>query len=437
MTITVGTQVRTSNLGAVHVAQVLGEGGEGRVFRVVTDSGEEYALKWYKAERASPEQWTALHYLMDRGSPDDRFVWPLSVVGNPQTGFGYVMPLCPSDYLGLNLYARGEDASGRRLSVRDSVIVELCHQLATSFLRLHAQGMCYRDISLANTLFSPRSGDILICDVDNVGIDDGTGRVLGTGRFMAPEIVRDPDQQMRPSILTDRHSLAVLLFVTLFREHPLEGEKTHWGICNEKHQLEHFGRDPVFSLHPTDARNRPVAEHVRRYWDDVYPEFLRRLFTRAFVDGVVDPQARVGEAQWCRALSRLKEVLGACPACAEIVYHDPEAPGRDCWWCHAPLPPPQLLTLQGRQRVVGDDLLVTARLAGKAGPEVIGRGVHDPADPARFGLHNVGQTPWTATFADGDVETVAPGRAVILEDGMSLRLPDDVALVSRGFPGAK
>ena len=58
--------------------------------------------------------------------------------------------------------------------------------------------------------FDPDTGDVLICDNDNVsanGIDNSS--VYGTPRFMAPEIVMG---QAKPSRNTDLYSLAVLLF---------------------------------------------------------------------------------------------------------------------------------------------------------------------------------------------------------------------------------
>jgi serine/threonine protein kinase len=44
--------------------------------------------------------------------------------------------------------------------------------------------------------------------------------VLGTPRFMAPEVVR---REAAPSDQTDRYSLAVLLFYLLMGGHPLDG----------------------------------------------------------------------------------------------------------------------------------------------------------------------------------------------------------------------
>jgi len=54
-------------------------------------------------------------------------------------------------------------------------------------LRLHSQGLCYRDISFANVFFDPTIGDVRICDNDNVDVS-GTesGGVLGTPRLHGP-----------------------------------------------------------------------------------------------------------------------------------------------------------------------------------------------------------------------------------------------------------
>ena len=44
----------------------------------------------------------------------------------------------------------------------------------------------------------------------------------GKCRYMAPEVVR---HEAKPSIHTDRFSLAVVLYKMLFVEHPLEGKR--------------------------------------------------------------------------------------------------------------------------------------------------------------------------------------------------------------------
>ncbi len=421
MTITPGEVIVTDRLGAVRVQRLLGEGGQGRVYEVVAPDGSGMALKWYKPAAAVREQWQALEYLLERGAPDRRFLWPTALAGSPGSGsFGYLMGLRPPDYVSMSHLASGVGPAGERLVVGFAAVVELCRQVAETFLRLHGQGLCYRDISLANVFFAPARGDVLVCDVDNVSVDDGTARVRGTGRFMAPEIVADPTGRTAPSTLTDRHSLAVLLFLALLAEHPLEGKKTDSGLRDEAHLLEHFGRDPVFSLHPGDDRNPPVAAHVQRYWNDVYPAFLRRLFVQAFTDGLADPRRRVGEGQWVRALGKLRDVMGLCPGCGATVFHDPENAERACWSCTVPLGAP-LTVVHGRRRVVvGPHVELSVVLAPNGPPEPLARGVRNAHDPTCIGLHNVSGSSWRARYADGFEQDVGPGQALELKEGLAI-----------------
>ncbi len=64
---------------------------------------------------------------------------------------------------------------------------------------------------------------MLICDNDNVSEYGDNSGIAGKCRYMAPEVVR---HEAKPSIHTDRFSLAVVLYKMLFVEHPLEGKRT-------------------------------------------------------------------------------------------------------------------------------------------------------------------------------------------------------------------
>ncbi|MGI8435014.1 MAG: protein kinase domain-containing protein [Nocardioidaceae bacterium] len=428
MDVTVGTALRVGTADEVTVTRLLGEGAAGRVYAVTTASGEQLALKWFKPTSAVTEQWHAIEYLLERGAPDDRFLWPIAIVGHLTDGqFGYLMPLRPPGFLRMSCLAQGRDENGAMLAVPFVVAIDLCRQLAEAFLRLHAQGMCYRDISLGNMFFNPEAGDVLVADVDNVAVDDGTSRVRGTGRFMAPEIVADRACRTLPSTWTDRHSLAVLLFVALFLEHPLEGAKSDLGLRDDVHLCTHFGDDPVFCLDPVDTRNRPIGTHVVRYWNDVYPRSLLRLFEQAFTEGLHEPRRRIGESQWVRALTRAREMLGICPTCAGTVFYDPETPARCCWSCAAPLGTPLLLVCGRRRVVVGPHVVLYADPSRAAhsvstvnGSQsaVLARATMHPKDRRRIGLHNRSGFVWTARYPDGEREQIAPGQATDLVEGL-------------------
>src|SRR5205807_1017258 len=138
------------------------------------------------------------------GPPSDRFLWPLELAGcDDLPGFGYLMELRENRFKGI------VDMMAGRVEPSFTALASAGFELADSYLLLHSKGLCYRDISFGNVFLDPHSGEVRICDNDNVDVDGQPGEIGGTPRFMAPELVRG-DQT--PSIKTDRYSLAVLLF---------------------------------------------------------------------------------------------------------------------------------------------------------------------------------------------------------------------------------
>jgi DNA-binding helix-hairpin-helix protein with protein kinase domain len=415
-----GTEVDLGPLGRARVVRLLGQGGQGFVHEVELAHGESLALKWYRPGSASAEQLLEMQRLVELGSPHERFLWPIGMArvdGEPS--FGYVMRLRDERYLELSFLLANTDREGRPLQVSFDATISICRQLASSFLRLHARGMCYRDISFGNVFFEPGTGDTLICDNDNVGVDDGSSRVLGTPFFMAPEVVRDLTFQTLPSTETDRHSLAVLLFYTLFLGHPFEGARTEDGLRDAAWLLEHFGTDPVFCRHPDRDDNRPSGV-VQEYWD-IYPRFLQDLFVQAFVAGVDLPGRRVTEGQWIKALDRLRDGMVRC-RCGTTGFWDVAESRRTCRSCGRSLQPAYLLHV-GR-RTVAVSALATLRTdhltPGADESTVVGRVRAHPQEAERWGLLNLSGRAWEATFAAGQRVRLDPNRTLEIADGLRL-----------------
>jgi eukaryotic-like serine/threonine-protein kinase len=207
-----GQQVLTESSRLLcDIHEFLGGGGQGEVY-MATISGAPVAVKWYFTPSATRQQRAALELLVRKSAPNERFLWPVELVSAASvTGFGYVMPLREPRYKGI------VDLMKRRIEPTFTALAKAGRDLAHSYLLLHSQGFCYRDISFGNVFFDPAIGDVLICDNDNVAIDGDTyNGVLGTPRFMAPELVRG---QAHPSTETDLFSLAVLLFYMLMVHH--------------------------------------------------------------------------------------------------------------------------------------------------------------------------------------------------------------------------
>jgi eukaryotic-like serine/threonine-protein kinase len=400
----------------------IGEGSQGAVYDVVIDAGGDHlALKWYFETTGHQRQREAIDELIERGSPDARFLWPIEIAKAPgRASFGYVMPLRDPSTVGL------ADLLTGKVDVPFSTVCTLGMELADTFLSLHNQGLCYRDISFGNVFFDPRTGRPLICDNDNVGIDGGTrSGVLGTRRFMAPEIVR---REAAPSTATDLYSLAVLLFYVLMIGHPLVGRRElDFATWDEHAESVLFGREPTFVFDPDDRSNEPLADlhgSMLTNWG-IYPDHIRRLFIQAFTTGLTDPvNGRVRESVWRSALARLRDHVMRCPACSKESFWRPGVTEARCWSCDRPLGDPVRAVIDDRQVVLNPNTaLYRHHLALDYDFEtVIARIATHPQRPGRFGLRNETSATWTVDLPSGTTVTAEPGQAVGLLPGTLIRI---------------
>jgi eukaryotic-like serine/threonine-protein kinase len=408
------------------VREFLGAGGQGEVYRVHIHGSDPYvdnALKWYFPHAATEVQRKIITELLDVGAPDGRFLWPLDLAscrGGP-SGFGYVMPLRESAFHGLVDLMNGHVApSFKALSTA-------AYGLADSFLRLHALGYCYRDISFGNVFFDPRNGRVLICDNDNVGVDGRTPpTVSGTSGFMAPEVMR---REAFPSTTTDLFSLAVLLFLMLFVHHPLLGRRElDEPSLDPSAQFRLYAVNPTFIFDPEDDSNAPVEGHHDNaliYWK-IYPAFIRSLFTRAFTEGLTDPHSRVRESEWRLAMVQLRDLLMHCPSCTAECFFDPAVRAvPPCWRCGETAAPPLRLVFTTSSDVVILDRGGEVHRHHLGAPryqfdEPVGSVVEHPSNPRILGLRNQTRSAWTATTASGLVRRVDPGRSIALMAGTRL-----------------
>jgi eukaryotic-like serine/threonine-protein kinase len=401
------------------VQRFIGEGGQGAVYDV-SINGQSAALKWYFEHTATTAQRAAIQHLVRRPPPNSRFVWPTELVDiDDVPGFGYLMALRPSHYVTLGRLLTG------RIDVRSRIRTTLCRDLAHSFLSLHTQGLCYRDISFANIFLDPDTGRSLIIDNDNVAIDDGApSPVLGTRKFMAPEIVRG---EAEPSTTTDLWSLAVLLFYVLVVGHPLIGrrEQELVDLTEEQRELEVFGRAPLFVFDPADPSNRPDGpdlDHMAINWRTL-PTRVRALFTKAFTSGVTEPRrGRVGESVWQRAMVRLEDSITVCRHCGGENFFDPDDTSTTCWACATPLGTPMQLVFDDDRWVVLNDQTQlwghhVARLPDYNFDLPVAEVTQHPERPDVWGLRNLADTSWIAVPPDGTQTTVEPGMSFGLVPG--------------------
>jgi serine/threonine protein kinase len=167
--------------------------------------------------------------------------------------------------------------------------------------------------------------------------------MLGTGDYMAPEIVkgrlRPGSAGAKPSIYTDLHSLAVLIYELLLMRHPLKGPKHHDQDA-EKDDLLALGERALYIEDPIDKSNRPVGA-FNGAW--LLGEEVEALMRRAFTIGLRNPTQRPLAAEWGDALIRMIEQTVPCanPNCegkAFVLLRDKPAV---CPWCQTRVTQPK------------------------------------------------------------------------------------------------
>jgi DNA-binding helix-hairpin-helix protein with protein kinase domain len=432
MTLETGQKIKGENQNTTFtVRKKLGEGTQGEVYLVEGTSGS-FACKWYKPAQATEIQKSSIRALVrsgpPRGAAGDRFIWPLDLVttaGSPL--FGYTMRLIDT----ARFATLGEVQAHAKPVPSFSALCTISYQLANSYRALHLNGYCYRDIADGNLMFDPRTGDVLICDNDNVGINrQSQSQIWGTMEYMAPELVRG---ERDPSTETDLHSLAVLLFHLWVWHHPLHGEMEFrlrvWDLPAKR---KVYGEQPLFVFHPTDTRNRlpedPDYSTAKKRWQ-YCPASLRVMFTRAFTTGLAEPKRRVTEGEWQREFLQLRDSIVQCGSChAENFDEYRGAPSR-CWHCGIPVPPhPKLavrhaagihyLTLSEGTKILKRHLSTPWQEEESDIP--LGEVTRHPQQPGVWGIRNLSPQSWKAIPAGGEPVEIPPQKAVPLNPGFRI-----------------
>lgn len=310
-----------------------------------------------------------------------KFCWPTAIVESPR--FGIVSPAYPSNFFFekgsvtapvLEKTLVGKDkkskwftspklqtylSSEERGDFRS--MLQICISLARSMRRLHQAGLAHSDLSSNNVLIDPKSGSCVVIDIDSLVVPGlYNPEVAGTTGYIGPEVLAtqdlpldDPNRKL-PSVLTDLHALPVMMYEYLLNRHPLLGPKHH----ADEAEMDDFlamGPEALFIEHPTDHSNRPrEADYMKVTIHDLGPD-LEKLFLRAFVDGLHDPEKRPTALEWEKALVNTWDLLQPCPNpdCGHhwFIMHDPANPV--CPFCGARVDSDDVIQLHLKQQSRG------------------------------------------------------------------------------------
>ena len=226
--------------------------------------------------------------------------------------------------------------------------------LARAVARLHAAGLSHSDLSYKNCLINPLQGQACVIDLDSLVVPQKyPPEVAGTPDFIAPEVLmtlalpKEDPRKKTPSIATDRHALAVLIYMYLLYRHPLKGDKVH-DPDPTRDDLLGMGEKALFIEHETDSSNHPRL-NKREPWElpwldcDKLPytltgPYLSPLFKKAFVDGLHQPEMRPAAAEWETALVKTVDLAQPCgnPTCGQKWYVFDNTRRPVCPFCGTP-----------------------------------------------------------------------------------------------------
>lgn len=211
-----------------------------------------------------------------------------------------------------------------------SLHLKLCIQISRAVRRMHYAGLAHSDLSYKNVLVDPSTGRACLIDLDGLVVPGKfPPDVVGTPDFIAPECVmtmhldKNDPKRVLPSIETDKHALAVLIYMYLLYRHPLRGDKVHDMNDPQKDEELSMGMKALFIEHPTDHSNRLKLSNVKPSelpWKDISKipysvtgPYLTKLFQRSFIDGLHNPSIRPTAEEWENALVKTVDLIQPCP----------------------------------------------------------------------------------------------------------------------------
>jgi serine/threonine protein kinase len=404
-----GSYIELAIGGSIKVEKELGRGGQGIVY-LSEFNGQKYALKWYTA-KLTDSFFDNLKNNIEQGAPSKAFLWPLMLTKKQLGSFGYVMELRKNDS-----YEFGDFLLAKVRFQSIGAIINAALQICEGFYYLHLKGLSYQDLNDGNFFINPATGDVLICDNDNVTAQGENSGILGKARYMAPEIV----QGGKPDKYSDYFSLAVILFMLFYGNHPLEGKKVVSCPCmTEENERKHFGSEAIFILDKNDRTNLPVRgvhHNVIRRWP-LFTKVLQDAFIEAFGQELIkNPTQRMMESKWEKIIRQVRNQLVVCSSCENETFAGSDFVST-CINCGRPV--------EVKYRLRTNDNGILALTPKKI--VLLGK-IKEPFAVVRvskknaeiLAMQNLTQAKWIVETLDGKLKDINPTEFLPLEKGLKI-----------------
>lgn len=274
-------------------ADLLGEGGEARVYR-----HRDLALKVFHAIDARKIEKlvkfpTALPAAV---------VGPVGLLRDAKDAIvGYAMPAVA----GAEEFARLSQRRWREGAVSNDAVQQLFQKLSGVLGDVHRAGVVVGDFNDGNVLF--RGGTPFLIDADSMQFA-GLPCKVGHERFLDPRLYGvDLASSARFEPGTDWYAWSVLLFSSLLYVHPFGGIHKKYGTPLRRAEARH-------SVLRADVTYPRHAVHFRVLPDDALAWF-ERVFEKN--ERGVAPR-RVLELKWSRCKCGLEHARAVCPECQTL-----------------------------------------------------------------------------------------------------------------------
>lgn len=342
-------------------------------------------------------------------APSDAFLWPEYLTEKQQGSYGYIMKLRPQNYYEFGNFLLAK-VSFKSFTAMLSAAMKICD----GFMMLHRFGYSYQDLNDGNFFIDPQTGDVLICDNDNVMPQGEKSGIMGKARYMAPEIVAGgiPDKY------SDRFSLSVILFMLFYANHPFEGAKVVACPCmTEAFEKKFYGSEALFIYDPTDKSNLPVRgihQNVIRRWP-VFPQMLRDAFIEEFSkEKLQDPSTRMIEQNWKKIISSVRDSLVVCQHCAEETFVNVSDSTDKCMNCGKDVDLSKRLVINNRS------LPLTQNTYIYIDEDNTPDGVVTTDSNGFMLIKNISTETWTVETPSGKIKTVAPNEILPVKEGLKI-----------------
>lgn len=405
-----GDKVNITNGVQAKIVKELGRGGQGIVY-LVDLGGKQMALKWY-LKAPDNKFYKNLEDNISKGSPSDAFLWPEYLTRKEKGSYGYIMKLRPQGY-----YEFGQYLLARRQFGSFEAMLNAAMKICEGFYKLHLSGLSYQDLNDGNFFIEPQTGDVMICDNDNVMPDGRKSGIMGKARYMAPEVVggKAPDKY------SDRFSLAVILFMLFYGNHPFEGSRVLACPCmTETFEKKFYGSEILF-IYDDNKENRPVRgvhNNVLRRWPAM-PKQLQEAFKEQFSKEILSsPDKRKIEKKWKGVIQSLRDSLVRCPKCGnETFVSDSASPV--CMNCGKSFNISGKLVL-GNGREIFLTPNTTVYIDDDNNPDI--KVISVPGDKYPVQLQNITKENWVVETQSGKIKSIEPGACVPVRPGLKLSI---------------